>query len=142
MEENNQKEGIFINGKAQIIEMLQFMDDAEKATLIKNIRLKNPALANELFHASLTFEHVNNLENSQIQILLNYISPAILGIALKGTSLEFQKRILGQLERSKAEKAYEVMSTPRRTDIADSKRAQEKVLETLTQLVKKRVIKI
>ena len=37
--------GVFINGKKQVIELLQRMDATDKVKLLKNLRLRNPTLA-------------------------------------------------------------------------------------------------
>ena len=47
MEGNNSANGVFINGKAQIIEMLQHMPREERAVLLKNLKARNPQLAEE-----------------------------------------------------------------------------------------------
>jgi ribonucleotide reductase alpha subunit len=49
----NEQKGIFINGKQQIVELLQYMQGAEKETLIRQIKLRNPAMAKELIENSL-----------------------------------------------------------------------------------------
>ena len=49
MSQNNAENGgVFINGKGQVIELLRKMDGADKAKLLKNLRLRNPTLAKEL----------------------------------------------------------------------------------------------
>ena len=48
MEANNSTNSIFINGKAQIIEMLQHMPREERSRLLKNLKIRNPQLAEEL----------------------------------------------------------------------------------------------
>ncbi len=52
------KSGIFINGKKQVIELIQRMDASDKLTLLKNLKLRNPSLAKELSEASINFNSI------------------------------------------------------------------------------------
>lgn len=142
MENNQQTEpqGVFLNGKAQIIEMLQFMNEAEKSTLIKNIRMRNPQLANELLENSLTFEHLNRLEDLEISTIFRYVQAPILGMALKNVSREFQKRILTLAPREYAEEAFHIMTAPMNNEIRTTQKAQDKIVSVLSSLVKRNQI--
>ena len=139
---NETQPQVFINGKAQIIEMLQIMPQSEKETLIKNLKMRNPQLAEELQEKSLTFEHLSLLNDHDIRFVIQYVKPAILGIALKGTSQEFQRKILTIIDRSYAEEAYEVMVSPISNERESMKRAQNKILGILGALSKKKRISL
>jgi len=134
--------GIFINGKSQIIEMLQMMDAKEKEKLIRNMAIRNPNLAQELSIKSISFLHLGNLSDHELRMVLNYCQAPIVGLALKEATQELQRRILTLMDRSQAEIAYEVMMAHRPNAMRDCKRSQEKVLEVAGQLHKKRLIKL
>lgn len=129
--------GIFLNGKAQIIEMLQIMDSESKEKLIKNIKMRNPALANELLEQSLTFDDLNNLEDGDIINLFSYIKAPVIGVALKTVKIEFQKRVLTLAPREYAEEAFNVMNKSLREEKSMIRKAQHKVIETLVSLSRK-----
>lgn len=133
---------VFINGKAQIIDMLKFMPSAEKNVLIKNLKLKNPVLASELEIQSLTFSHVYRISDDEIVILLKYISAPIIGVAIKSTNLDFQKRILSIAPRSYAEEAYKTFTANLQNEKRDIDRAQAKVLSIMISLIKRKQIRI
>ncbi len=54
------QQGLFINGKAQVIEMLKFMQPEEREVLLRNIKARNPQLAMELTENCLTFSDLNS----------------------------------------------------------------------------------
>ncbi len=94
----NEQKGIFINGKQQIVELLQYMQGAEKETLIRQIKLRNPAMAKELIENSLSFEQLASLTDSELKLIYEKSGPAITGIALQNTKKEVQRKILSLLE--------------------------------------------
>lgn len=138
----NSEQTVFINGRAQVIEMLQYMDPASRKTLIKNIKLKNPALANELIEKSLVFDNIDSLSDHELRILINYVQSPIMGMALKAVNQDLQRRILGLAPREYAEKAYAIMIKPLASENTHVKKAQNRVLEVLIALSKKRQINL
>ena len=47
---------IFINGRAQILEMFPYLTQEEQSRLLKHIQLRNPQLAQDLQETSITFD--------------------------------------------------------------------------------------
>lgn len=140
METNNNQNGYFINGKAQIIEMLQHMNRDERARLLKNIKIRNPQLADELTEQCFTFSDLDNLEDSELQVVFNYVSAPILGMALKNVERSFQRRLLSLATREYAEEAFRVLKTSYSSEKRDIKRAQNKIIEVLVSLKRRRQI--
>lgn len=137
-----EQQGLFINGKAQIIEMLKFMEPSERDKLISNIKIKNPQLAVELTENCLTFTDINRLKDRDLSIIFNYVKPAVWGLALKDVPQDFQRRILSLAPRSYAEEAYKVLTTTLKNENRDTLRAQKKIISILGDLLKKRQIAI
>lgn len=135
---NETGEGVFLNGKAQIVEMLQYMTSAEREKLLTNIKKRNAPLAEELMEKSLSFSHLDELSDQELAMTFAQTTAPILGIALKGTSTKFQRRLLSLAPRDYAEKAYKVMMTPLSNEERDIKRAQTKVVNALASLLKRR----
>lgn len=142
MEQNQPNTGVFINGRAQVVEMLQMMTSSEKDTLISNIRLRNPTLANELVEQSLTFEDLGRLTDHNLQRLIQYIKAPVLGVALKGCDENFQRKLLLLAPRDYAEEAYNIMVTFLQNEKRDTPRARRKIIETLISLKKRKLIQI
>jgi len=139
---NNNSNSIFINGKAQIIEMLQHMPREERSRLLKNLKLRNPQLAEELTEQCFTFSDLDNLADNDLQMIFQYITAPILGMALKNIERSFQRRLLSLAGRDYAEEAFRVLKTPYSTEKRDIKRAQNKIVEILVSLKKRRQISL
>lgn len=137
---NNTASGIFINGKAQIIEMLQHMPREERARLLKNLKLRNPQLAEELTEQCFTFSDLDNLSDPELAMIFQYVTAPVLGMALKNIERTFQRRLLSLASRDYAEEAFRVMKTSYSTEKRDIKRAQNKIIEVLVSLKKRRQI--
>lgn len=137
-QQDNSTEGVFLNGKAQVVEMLQHMTSNERETLLNNIKKRNAPLAEELMEKSLNFSHLDELSDEELAMIFSQIKAPILGIALKGTGTKFQRRVLSLAPRDYAEKTYEVMMRPLSNEERDVKRAQNKVVHALTGLLKRK----
>ena len=137
MENNNTASGVFINGKAQIIEMLQHMPREERDRLLKNLKIRNPQLAEELTEQSFTFNDLDNLSDHELAMIFQYSAAPILGMALKNVERSFQRRLLSLANRESAEEAFRVLKTAYSTEKRDIKRAQNKIIEVLVSLKKK-----
>lgn len=137
---NNTASGVFINGKAQIIEMLQHMPREERARLLKNLKIRNPQLAEELTEQCFTFNDLDNLSDNELTMIFQYVSAPILGMALKNVERSFQRRLLSLANREYAEEAFRVLKTAYSTEKRDIKRAQNKIIETLVSLKKRRQV--
>lgn len=136
--QENEKQGVFLNGKQQIIEMLQFMQPDEKARLLQNMRLKNPAMADELAQKSISFYQVEHLSNHEIMLILSNVSSTIMGLALKEAPVSMQKKVLSLAPRDYAENAYSIMMSQISAD--KSRKGVEKVKAVLVNLKRKRQI--
>lgn len=135
MEANKENGGIFINGKAQIIEMLKFMNSAERATLLKNIQMRNPTLAKELYAESITFDTIYALDEIDLVQVIKFIKAPIIGVSLKECEKSFQKKVLTLLPRETAEEAYMYLVKDLGSNEArDIQRARKRVTDTIVAL--------
>lgn len=138
MEDNKNPNNIFINGKAQIIEMLQFMPKEERNKLLHNVKLRNPQLAEELIEQSFTFSDLDNLSDEELSNVFNYVTAPIFGMALKNVERDFQRRLLSLAGRDYAEESFRVLKTSYATEKRDIPRAQNKIVEVLLSLKRKK----
>ena len=132
--DRSQKGNIYINGREQVLELLRFLPAEEKAKLLRNMRVRNPALTDELAQESLSFAQINDLSDHEIQMVVRVVEPTVLGIALKTQPIALQRRVLTLVSREVAEKAYQIMMTPLRNEERDSKRAQNKIKALMIEL--------
>ena len=140
--ENKEAGGVFINGKAQILEMMPFLSPNEREKLIKNIRIKNPALADELVENSLSFKDIVTLDDETIRVILRYVQAPIMGVALKSIPPSDQRKILVLCERDYAEQAFRAMNAKLTREMQDTQKACLRVKSIMGTLLKKGYIKI
>lgn len=140
MSQNNSENGIFINGKKQVIELLQRMDSADKARLLKNLRTRNPTLAKELTESCLSFESIWDLDDECLKTVVSQIQPAILGLALSLVHVKNQRRALSLISREMALKAFDIMQKDLTSNRSECIRAQSKILDLAVNLNRNRII--
>ena len=136
----NEKNGVYINGKGQIVELLRHMEQSEKARLLRNLKNRNPALAKELSEQCLSYDNIWALEDDSLSKILGGVKPVVLGLALSLTNLKNQKRALSLVPREQALKAYEVMTKDLSSNRRECLRAQEKIMETALDLSRRRIV--
>jgi len=137
---SNASSGIFINGKKQVIELLQRMDNVDKMNLLKNIKHKNPALAKELTEYCVTFQTIWELNDHDLKTLLGQVNSAILGLALSLTNQKNQRRALSLINREQAVKAFEIMQRDLSQNRNECLKAQDKILQTALNLQREKII--
>lgn len=129
--------GIFINGKAQIIEMLQLMTPQEKNKILGHIKLKNPGLASELEEKSFSFKDLFNLKAEHLKMIFEITNPPILGIGIRSLPNDLQRKILSLVPRQYAEIAFTWMTKSLSDEGRDIGRAQEKIMNNAAITIKK-----
>jgi flagellar motor switch protein FliG len=139
-QENNT--GTYINGKKQVVDLLKMMSGPEKATLLKNLKLRNPALAKELMEQCLNFETVWELTDDQLRALFAQCKPIILGLALYLTTIKNQRKALSLVSRDTALQAYEIMTKDLSSHRHECIKAQEKMVEILKSLHAQRIVNL
>ena len=141
-ESTSEQKGIFINGRQQIIEMLQFMNDNERNKLLNNIKQRNAVMAKELSEQSLSFSSLEQLPSHTLNKVFSNNNPAIIGLALYNSKKSFQKKVLSSIDRESAESAFEIMAKNLDSKKHECKRAQEKILQNAISLSRRQQISI
>jgi flagellar motor switch protein FliG len=137
---SDESKNIYINGKQQVIELIQHMDQKDKMTLLKNLRHRNPALAKELSETAFTYESIWYLSDDILKKILITTKPIVLGLALHLESGKNQKRALSLLAREQAISVYEVMIKDLSQNRRECVKAQGKILENALDLGRRKVI--
>lgn len=140
MGQKNSENGIFINGKKQVIELLQKMDAGDKARLLKNLRTRNPSLAKELTESCISFESIWDLSEECLKTVVSQVQPAILGLALSLVHVKNQRRVLSLISRDQATKAFDIMQKDLTSNRSECFRAQQKILELALNLHRNKII--
>lgn len=134
MKEENK---VFINGRNQAISMLRLLTREERSRILSQIKIKNPSLAVELNNQCVNFNDIEHLTDTALKSLMEKIPSQVVGLAIKGARVDFQKRILKIANRKYAEEAYSVL----RTNLEGEQRrlierAQNKILSLLSNHLK------
>lgn len=140
MNDKKVENGIFINGKKQVIELLQTMDSGDKAKLLKNLKSRNPTLAKELTELCISFESIWDLNDSCLKTVVSQVQPAILGLALSLVHVKNQRRVLSLISREMALKAFDIMQKDLTGNRSECMRAQQKILELALNLHRNKII--
>lgn len=139
-QKNAENGGVFINGKKQVIELLQKMDAGDKARLLKNLRTRNPSLAKELTESCISFESIWDLDDECLKTIVSQIQPAILGLALSLVHVKNQRRALSLISREQALKAFDIMQKDLTSNRNECFRAQSKIVELAINLHRNKII--
>lgn len=142
MDANPKQNGIFINGKKQVVELLQFMSDAERKKLLNNIKMRNAVMARELSEKSLSFRDLFQLDDHIVRRILQNINPTITGLALFVSPTNVQRKALTLMEREDAEQAFSIMSKNLSHKKVECQKAQEKILQVAIQLSRRSLINL
>jgi len=142
MDDSKTEQGIYINGRQQIIEMLQFMNEADRKKLLRNIESRNSVMARELSEQSLSFNDLVQLSQESLRRIFIQCNPAIIGLALYNCSNDLQRKVLSSLDRNIAENAFDIMGKNLSDKKLECKRAQEKVMQIAIQLNRKQSINL
>ncbi len=136
------EEGIFINGRQQIIEMLQFMNESERKKLLDNVRLRNAVMARELSEQSFSFKDLGKLPQNFLGKILSQVNPAIVGLAIYDESAEIQRYALNCIPRESAEAAFKIMSQNLNGKKQECKRAKDNIIRLAIDLSRKHEVNI
>ena len=127
---------VFLNGKNKLIKMFQLLSEKEKSSLLEKVGRKNPKLAEELRFKSITFDKVFLLKEKELKILFQQVNPSILGIALKGSHIQYQRKVLSLAQRDYAEKAFQMMTSKINDEDNSILKSKQKVIDSLGSLSK------
>lgn len=138
----NQQDGrIFLDGKNQIIELLQLLSNDEKQKLLNNIKIKNASMAKELREKSFTFRDLYSADDESIRSIFSSTTAAIIGLSLFSEPKIFQRRVLSLIPRDMAENAFQILGKELSSHKESCLKAQEKITEIALALSQKNKLK-
>ena len=137
----DEKNGIYINGRQQVVDLLRHMESGDKTRLLRNLKGRNPTLAKELSEQCFSYDNLWSLDDENLGKILSMTKPIVLGLALSLTSIKNQKRALGLIPREQALKAYDVMTKDLSSNRRECMRAQDKIMEAAVELSRRQIVR-
>ena len=123
--------GRYIDGEAKAAEILTALSLEDRERILRYICTKNPPMGRGLSQKCHSFDTLVSLGAREFRQLSSRIHPKVLGIALKQISEDYQREILGRLDRDYAEQCYEALVCSFKDESSMVSRAQARVMEVV-----------
>jgi len=121
-------------GVDSIVEVLNRVDRTTERTIIENLEVQNPELAEEIKKRMFVFEDIVLLDDRSLQLVLREIDSKDLGLALKASSTEVAEKIYKNMSKRAADMLREEIQYMGPVRIRDVEEAQQKVVNVIRRL--------
>lgn len=121
-------------GVDTIVEMLNRVDRTTERTIIENLEVQNPELAEEIKRKMFVFEDIVMLDDRSLQMVLREIDQKDLGLALKASSGEVGEKIYKNMSKRAAEMLREEIEYMGPVRIRDVEESQQKIVNVIRRL--------
>lgn len=121
-------------GVDSIVEVLNRVDRATERTIIENLEIEDPELAEEIKRRMFVFEDIVLLDDRSLQLVLREIESKDLGLALKASSNEVGEKIYKNMSKRAAEMLREEIEYMGPVRIRDVEEAQQKIVNVIRRL--------
>jgi len=121
-------------GVDSIVEVLNRVDRTTERTIIENLEIQNPELAEEIKKRMFVFEDIVLLDDRSLQMVLREIDSKDLALALKASSSEVSEKVYKNMSKRAAEMLREEIQYMGPVRIRDVEEAQQKVVNVIRRL--------
>ncbi|HWQ61012.1 MAG TPA: flagellar motor switch protein FliG [Negativicutes bacterium] len=121
-------------GVDAIVEVLNRVDRTTERTIIENLEIQNPELAEEIKKRMFVFEDIVLLDDRSLQLVLREIDSKDLALALKASSSEVADKVYRNMSKRAAEMLREEIQYMGPVRIRDVEEAQQKVVNVIRRL--------
>ncbi len=121
-------------GVDSIVEVLNRVDRATERTIIENLEIEDPELAEEIKRRMFVFEDIVLLDDRSLQLVLREIESKDLGLALKASSSEVGEKIYKNMSKRAADMLREEIEYMGPVRIRDVEEAQQKIVNVIRRL--------
>ncbi len=121
-------------GVDSIVEVLNRVDRTTERTIIENLEIQNPELAEEIKKRMFVFEDIVLLDDRSLQLVLREIDSKDLALALKASSSEVAEKVYKNMSKRAAEMLREEIQYMGPVRIRDVEEAQQKVVNVIRRL--------
>lgn len=121
-------------GVDSIVEVLNRVDRTTERTIIENLEVQNPELAEEIKKRMFVFEDIILLDDRSLQLVLREIDSKDLALALKASSNEVAEKIFKNMSKRASEMLREEIEYMGPVRIRDVEEAQQKIVNVIRRL--------
>lgn len=121
-------------GVDSIVEVLNRVDRTTERTIIENLEVQNPELAEEIKRRMFVFEDIVLLDDRSLQLVLREIESKDLALALKASSGEVGEKIYKNMSKRAADMLREEIEYMGPVRIRDVEEAQQKIVNVIRRL--------
>ncbi len=121
-------------GVDSVVEVLNRVDRTTERTIIENLEVQNPELAEEIKKRMFVFEDIVLLDDRSLQLVLREIDSKDLSLALKASSSEVAEKIYKNMSKRAGEMLREEIQYMGPVRIRDVEEAQQKVVNVIRRL--------
>lgn len=121
-------------GVNAIVEILNRVDRTTERTIIENMEIQNPELAEEIKKQMFVFEDLVLLDDRSLQLVLREIDNRDLALALKATSGDVSSKIYKNISKRAADLLKEEIEYMGPVRIRDVEEAQQKIVNNIRRL--------
>lgn len=121
-------------GVDSIVEVLNRVDRTTERTIIENLEIQNPELAEEIKRRMFVFEDIVMLDDRSLQLVLREIESKDLALALKASSGEVSDKVYKNMSKRAAETLREEIEFMGPVRIRDVEEAQQKIVNVIRRL--------
>jgi flagellar motor switch protein FliG len=121
-------------GVDSVVEVLNRVDRTTERTIIENLEVQNPELAEEIKKRMFVFEDIVLLDDRSLQLVLREIESKDLSLALKASSSEVAEKIYKNMSKRAGEMLREEIQYMGPVRIRDVEEAQQKVVNVIRRL--------
>lgn len=121
-------------GVDSIVEILNRVDRATERTIMENLEVQNPELAEEIKRRMFVFEDIVLLDDRSLQLVLREIESKDLALALKAASAEVGAKIYKNMSKRAADMLREEIEFMGPVRIRDVEESQQKIVNVIRRL--------
>ena len=121
-------------GLETVVELINRVDRTTERTIIENLEVQDPELAEEIKKRMFVFEDIIMLDDRSLQMVLREVETKDIGLALKGVSEEVANKIFRNMSKRASEMLKEEIEFMGPVRIRDVEESQQKVVNVIRRL--------
>lgn len=121
-------------GVESVVDILNGVDRSTERTIIENLEVQDPELAEEIKKRMFVFEDIVLLDDRSLQLVLREIDNKDLSLALKASSNEVGNKVYKNMSKRAAETLKEEMEYMGPVRIRDVEEAQQRIVNVIRRL--------